>query len=185
MNRSVAGTALLDRLRCLSMPPDKPPAEIADKVWVDSHTGCWLWLGKPHPTTNRGRWRHKGVTDYAHRRVWQVFVGEISDGYDVGHKCHDEDPDCPGGLCDHRLCVNYVEHLALMTRQENVLKGKTIARTNTNKQFCPQDHEYTMENTLWTGKKKRQRKCKICVYKRNREAARKRRQAALPKHSPR
>lgn len=64
-----------------------------------------------------------------------------------------------------------------------MLNGKTIARANAAKKFCPQNHEYTEENTRWTGKKKRQRKCKICTYKRNAEA--RERLIALPKHSPR
>lgn len=165
------------------------PNEIRNKVSIDPDTGCWHWTGRPHPTGGYGRWNYGGKTGYAHRRVWEVFVGSVPEDLDVGHKCHDEDPDCPGGLCFHRLCVNFQDHLSLMPRRKNMLDGKTLARSNAAKEFCPQSHEYTASNTLWGGKKGRQRKCKICTYKRNREAAKRRRverrQSAIPRYSPR
>lgn len=76
---------------------------------------------------------------YAHRAAYEEFFGPIPDGAVVDHECHNVDDSCPGGACHHRSCVN-PSHLALKTRAQNVLSGKSNSAVNSRKVECKWGH---------------------------------------------
>lgn len=86
--------------------------------------GCWRWKTNHNQSNGYGRVWFEGKYIDAHRVAYEVWIGPIPEGKDVGHKCHDEAAHaglCDGGKwCPHHACVN-PEHLKAETRQENLL----------------------------------------------------------------
>ena len=78
------------------------PDKILHASKRNKETGCWLW--QRSVIDGYGAIWHMGRMHYAHRVSYEVFVGEIGEGYRVMHKCG----------C--RACVN-PDHLALGTRR--------------------------------------------------------------------
>lgn len=136
------------------------PARFWAKVEVSAE-GCWRWTA----TTNHGYGIFKAPetgTKYAHRAAHLALVGPIPTGLDLDHLCHGWDAECClGDLCPHRACCN-PGHLELAPRLTNVRRG----RGNGAKTHCPQEHEYTEENTIRI--KGGGRRCKTCAYAQNR-----------------
>ena len=51
--------------------------------------------------------------------VYEEANGELGEGESVDHRCHNEDPSCPGGLeCAHKMCHN-LAHLEGVSAEEN------------------------------------------------------------------
>lgn len=96
-----------------------------------------------------------------HRVAYEALVGPIPEGHDIGHKCHDADPDCPGGVCPHRRCGNG-RHLLPETRAVNVQEGgRRLTR-------CKRKHLLDDENTYvvpGTGRRSC-RKCRAMLARR-------------------
>ena len=88
-----------------------------------------------------GAYRH-------HRKAWAEANGPIPEGLQVLHHC------------DNPRCYN-VEHLFLGTQADNlrdmVAKGRSAEQ---QKQFCPEGHEYTPENTI--KRPSEGRRCRTC-----------------------
>jgi len=104
------------------------------------HLGpCWLWLG--YCRAGRYPWMYyEGRPLAAYRVAYILLVRPIPEGLQLDH------------LCRVASCVNPA-HLEPVTQQENIRRqGATITH-------CPQNHEYTPENTGYsTGA----RYCRIC-----------------------
>jgi hypothetical protein len=82
------------------------------RIHEDLLTGCWIWFGSfiwdtgaKHPVLYGSVW--DGKTRPVHRVVYELFHGEIPEGYQVDH------------LCSVPLCVN-PSHLEAVTPRENV-----------------------------------------------------------------
>lgn len=110
--------------------------------------GCWKWTGTVAGVPGYGRIIVGDTRIYAHRWAYEQFIGLIPEELDLDH------------LCRNRLCVR-PDHLEPVTRQVNLLRGITIPAANAAKTHCPQNHEYTPENTRVS--KRNQRSCKTCA----------------------
>lgn len=109
----------------LRKPVPVPPYEERMKAKIDERDPgeCWPWLGA---LTRKGYGiiiSRAGRNSYAHRAVYEQFVGPIPDGLEIDHTCHSFDMSCPGGdTCPHRRCVN-PSHLEPVTHAENVRRA--------------------------------------------------------------
>ena len=105
MKSEVSGTAnnkhlpLLDRIMC--------------RVWQESNSGCWLWLGavnhfQMRRDNPRPLMRYNGKPNVlVYRLTYELFNGPIRDGLWVLHRC------------DNPICVN-PSHLWLGTNSDNM-----------------------------------------------------------------
>ena len=148
--------------------------ETADRLmgYVDvrGETECWPWTYSLHPAGYGILAVHEdgkpGPKRLAHRKVYELLVGPIPDGRTIGHVCHDNDPDCPGGVCPHRLCCNPA-HLEPQTRAENVLAGKGPSAVNGRKTHCSKCGRMLAGDNLSISRRKDtkrgiSRSCKAC-----------------------
>lgn len=115
---------------------------------------CWPWLGRVN-SSGYGHFAGKG----AHRFAYELLVGPIPEGLMIDHRCHTDDPTCPGGRCVHRRCQNPA-HMEPVTKRVNTLRGESPAAKHARKTHCPQGHPYDQANTYWH---RGQRRCKTCM----------------------
>jgi hypothetical protein len=125
--------------------------------------GCHLWTkGNLADGYARWTWRPGEKPMYVHVWVYLTFIGDIPDGMQVGHVCHDEAMlagTCQGGICDHRRCSNK-EHLALQTASENTTLQD---HANRRKDTCPKGGPLSGDNlVIWNDGKRR---CRMCIRK--------------------
>jgi hypothetical protein len=120
---------------------------------------CWLWTGcvrsedapYGHITINK-------TARLVHRYVYQL-LRSVTLTYDqtIDH------------LCRVKLCCN-PEHLEVVSRGENVLRGIGISANNARKTHCVRNHPFSPENTYITPNGRRQcRTCGIIIRQRFKE----------------
>lgn len=127
--------------------------------------GCWEWTG--------GRFTHgygvfwlDGKQRRAHRVLYVWTYGELGDGDDLDH------------LCRNRWCVN-PEHLEVVTRRENVLRGIGPTAENAKKKISSSGHPLDYEDDRgWRGSKKDRAAASKRYYERNRDAVNAKKRAA-------
>ena len=143
--------------------PDATRFEASYQV-VES--GCWIWSGSAGPG-GYGRFRLGGQkTIAAHRWSWTQKNGQIPQGLVLDHFLY------PDSGCVGPSCVN-PDHVRPTTNWENVLRGNGPTAVNKGKTHCPDEHEFTPENTYMY---KGERRCKLC--RRNAERRRRVRRGA-------
>lgn len=126
---------------------------MADRFWekVDKSAGpdgCWRWT----VSTNHGygQFYLHGKPARAHRLAYELLVGPIPGGLTLDHLCHTRDETCRGGDdCPHRRCVNPA-HLEAVSDLTNRQRGRSPGAEHARVTHCPQNHEYTPENTRIT-----------------------------------
>lgn len=138
---------------------------------------CWLWTGA---VTEKGYGLFRvsdKVTMLAHRWIWQHCNGEIPDGYEVDHVCHEWDVCRLDNFdCIHRLCVN-LDHLAAVTHAENNDRSGSPSAVNARKTYCEGKygpHELTPDNVYIPPSRPDRRYCLLCKVEERRESDRRR-----------
>lgn len=100
-------------------------------------SGCIEWNGSRLPK-GYGQISVGGKNVLTHRVAWELANGPIPNGLFVLHRC------------DNPPCINK-ECLFLGTKAENnadrAAKGRSHTH-NSDKTHCPQNHEYSKENTV-------------------------------------
>lgn len=133
---------------------------------IEKTSDCWIWKGKVDKT-GYGSFglRDNGVsrTRSAHKIVYEVLVGEIPQGFQLDHSCHD--PEICFGFCPHRLCVN-PSHLEIVTPKQNVLRSNGLAAKNAAKTHCLNGHELSGENLYVPPNRPDRRYCRECPRQR-------------------
>jgi hypothetical protein len=112
--------------------------------------GCWAWTGCHNTANGYGRVGYRGRTWYTHRLIWTLTRGAIPDQLVIDH------------LCRNRICFN-PEHMEVVTRRINTLRGETIVADQVRRTACPKGHPYNEENTRRYG---RARSCSECARQR-------------------
>lgn len=72
---------------------------------ISSKDGCWIWCGAKG-NSGYGTFSLEGRMVGAHRVSYMLYVGEIPEGMEVDHICH------------NAPCVN-PDHLRILTREQN------------------------------------------------------------------
>jgi hypothetical protein len=96
-----------------------------------------------------------GKMRLVHRLVWEKTHGPIPDGLVLDH------------LCRNTACVN-TDHMEVVTRAVNVMRGLGPCARNARKTTCPKGHLLEGEN-LCKGEGRR-RKCRTCRNARQKAA---------------
>lgn len=104
--------------------------QLSDKFTIGD--GCWEWTAgrntNGYGAINIARRQYR-----AHRVMYEWLVGPIPSGMDLDH------------LCRNRACVR-PDHLEPVSRQTNLLRGKTLTAANAAKTHCDAGHELTIDN---------------------------------------
>lgn len=117
--------------------------------------GCLVWRGALNPK-GYGLFYVDNRNALAHRYAYENTNGSVPTGLELDH------------LCRVRACVN-VDHLEAVTHAENMARGAHAMKTH-----CKYGHPYDEVNT-YRRPNDGGRDCRICIARRLREhAARKR-----------
>ena len=120
---------------------------VHDRFWAKANGSgvdtCWKWTSA-FCRQGYGMFWMFGGGRLAHRVAYELMIGEIPEGLDLDHLCHQRD------------CVN-PWHLEPVTRRVNVRRGEACRSTNTE---CANGHPWTEETkTLHHGSIE----CRICA----------------------
>ena len=120
-----------------------PQERFAERYIIDSETGCWNWTG----SVNGRGYGYLSVdnrTVQAYKLAYEWKHGKIPKELEIDH------------LCKNTLCVN-PDHLEVVTRRTNQLRGNTFTAKNVAKTHCPKGHLYSGVNNQGG------RICHICI----------------------
>ena len=107
-----------------------------------SGNDCWIWSGSSDQS-GYGMFSANGRSGRSHIWAYKFLIGDIPPGLQLDHRCHTDDPLCPGGdACPHRACCN-PWHLEPVTPLENFRRGERCRP----RAACPQGHKYDEANT--------------------------------------
>jgi hypothetical protein len=122
--------------------------ELITRFWdkVDKTDGCWLWKEHVSPT-GYCNFRVGKTKEYSHRFAWEISNNaKIPKDMTVDH------------LCKIRHCVN-PNHLEIVSRGENALRGDGPCAKNLRKKLCKRGHELT---SYVRDDNKKYRACRVC-----------------------
>lgn len=110
------------------------------RISFSDDRGCWLWTGN-RDKDGYGKFGLGGLR--AHRLAFAWTHEDFAPDAVLDH------------LCGQKGCVN-PDHLEVVSWFEN--SHREIAR----RRFCANGHEFTPENTQWSGRGYRRRRCRAC-----------------------
>jgi hypothetical protein len=131
-------------------PVDDPTlvARLRPKFTISD--GCWQWTAALDSYGYPQIWCNHRV-QYAHRVMYELFIGPIPEGLQLDH------------LCRNPKCVR-PDHLEPVTMAENIARGWATGehvRWQRKKTECPQGHPYDEANTYIC--KTGRRHCRACA----------------------
>jgi hypothetical protein len=116
---------------------------------VEEADGHWLWRAAT-AANGYGRFAvSKKDIRQAHRVAYELLVGPIPEGLEIDH------------LCRVRHCVR-PEHLELVTRRENLLRGEGVSAKAARTGRCRHGHDD------WHVRPSGKRLCRTCARDRER-----------------
>ena len=122
---------------------------LAARLVSDPETGCINWTGAlsrdGYGLIKEGG---RGSTNLGtHRLAYEIANGAVPAGLVLDH------------LCRNRRCCN-PEHMEIVTRRENTLRGESPAARHAKQTQCKRDHAFTPDNTYVTPNGRRN--CRAC-----------------------
>jgi len=110
---------------------------LESKITPEPNSGCWLWLGALN-NKGYGQIHVNGKTELAHRKSYEIYVGQIPAGLTLDH------------LCRVPCCINPA-HLEPVSMRENYLRGiGPIVNGDFHraKTHCRNGHPFSGENLI-------------------------------------
>lgn len=107
---------------------------------------CIVWTGSIG-NHGYGQYRTEDGNPTVHRMMWETFIGEIPDGYEVHH------------VCGNRRCVNPY-HLETLSKHDHWALGNSQSALRARATHCQHGHEFTPANTYVRANG--QRRCRRC-----------------------
>lgn len=109
------------------------PARLAARLVIQGE--CWVWTGAASPA-GYGRIAAAGSgLKSTHRAAYEIAKGPIPPGMMIDH------------LCRNTRCAN-PDHLEVVTPQENVRRGKTVALRGPKPPRCKRGHSFAERGRL-------------------------------------
>lgn len=106
---------------------EKAKARLLAKVRQNANVlGCWEWQAYRDPS-GYGKFSYLGEARFAHIIAYLLFVGEVPEGLELDHRCH------------NTSCVN-PDHLEPVTHSTNMLRGNTIVAHYAARTHCKHGH---------------------------------------------
>lgn len=100
---------------------------LEEKYVEDDDTNCWEWTAATNKS-GYGRIRIDDVLRYAHRVSYRIHVGDLDDGAQVNHRCHN--PRCINP--DHLYSGTQKDNIEDAIEQGEFLESKPRAQDNPN-----------------------------------------------------
>ena len=126
----------------------------ADYFWakVEKTEGCWIWRSYVRRDGYGNFNGDRAYSRLAHRVALRLSGADVPRDRQVDH------------LCRNRLCVR-PDHLEVVDRRTNILRGNSPAARAALKVKCVRGHPFNESNTMRVAKGRR---CRICDNERQR-----------------
>ena len=125
----------------------KLPQDFIGRFDPVTESGCWLWI-RGCTGAGYGAYQIKPsrIVVGAHRFAYETIHGPVPKYLHIDH------------LCRVRCCVN-PDHMEVVTRKVNILRGMSPQAINARKQVCHRGHPLTPDNVYL---RKGMRRCQTC-----------------------
>lgn len=104
-----------------------------DKFIPEPNSGCWLWIAsrdrQGYGRFSLSRYLTASRQQQAHRVSYLIYRGELTPDLVIDH------------LCRNTSCVN-PDHLELVTRKVNTLRGNSPSAQCSRRTHCAQGHPF-------------------------------------------